>query len=283
MNLETMIRTASALPKGSAERMHLVAALKMAVAVTTKDFIDWVLATQKPMSGSNAQTFIQTMLGRKPDPAAEVDPGAAPSVIKCLVPLEVGQKVKVDRYKNKNTQNIEACEEYHDRGGKISAITPSGVMVQFYGGTADRPSASLTQEKRLFDGFMSGSASGLYRWTPRTDVQQTQITDKGFKKHLFEVVYLAKSKTGAVDKTRLEGIQNYLNNGPNRSNVYFTGTIVGFAISKKGQMYFRLSATQRTDPVTMSPGVGKLLYIGLAGKRPKGWEIEAAKLGIGST
>jgi hypothetical protein len=273
MNIELMVRTASALPEGDPERRLLVAALRVAVSPDTEDFVEWVLATQKPMTETEMVRFLEAKLGRTPTPAPAKGQSARKSG-----PLDIGEKVLVDKTKNTNTLNTDACEQYHNRVAQVSDKVGEGLVVQFYEGNNDTPSDTLTAEKQFFNGFASGSKTGLYRWTPRTDYQEHNVE----KKVLFEAVYLRGGTT--VDIRHTEQIEEYINKGTlqgeTRSTVYYTGVVGRFAENQQGEVYFGLSSMQRDQPVSINPKKGKLLYLGLAGKRPGGWKEEAIQLGL---
>jgi hypothetical protein len=275
MNLEHMIRTASALPEGSADRRALLAAIKVAIAPDTEDFVEWVLATQKPMSESEMVRFLEAKLGRTPDPAPAKGQSGRKSP---TTPLSVGEKVMVDKTKNANPLNTDACEQYHNRVAQIAEVTNEGLIVQFYRGNMDSWADELTGEKQLFNGFQSGQKSGLYRWTPKSAIVENS-TDK---KILFECVYLRGGTS--VDTRRMEQIEQYVEQGvlkgESRSTVYYTGLVGRFAENQQGEVYFGLVAQQRDVPTFINPKKGQLLYIGVAGKRPGGWMEEAVKLGL---
>jgi hypothetical protein len=275
MNLEHMIRTAAALPEGSADRRALLAAIKVAIAPDTEDFVEWVLATQKPMSESEMVRFLEAKLGRTPDPAPAKGQSGRKSP---TTPLSVGEKVMVDKTKNANPLNTDACEQYHNRVAQIAEVTNEGLIVQFYRGNMDSWADELTGEKQLFNGFQSGQKSGLYRWTPKSAIVENS-TDK---KILFECVYLRGGTS--VDTRRMEQIEQYVEQGvlkgESRSTVYYTGLVGRFAENQQGEVYFGLVAQQRDVPTFINPKKGQLLYIGVAGKRPGGWMEEAVKLGL---
>lgn len=274
MDITQMIRTASTLPKGSMERRQLLAAIKVAVSPDTEDFVEWVLATQKPMSESEVVRFLEAKLGRTPDPA----PAKGQSGRK-TGPLEIGEKVYVDRLKNTNTLNTDACEQYHNRVGTVSEKTPEGLVIQFYRGTKDIWSEELTNEKQLFNGFASGAKTGLFRYTPKSDYVESNVD----RKVMFECVYLRGGTS--FDPSRAEQIEQYVEQGvlkgESRSTVYYTGYVGRFAENQQGEIYFTLVAQQRdSTATTLNPKKGRLLYIGVIGKRPGGWKEEAIKLGL---
>ena len=273
MTLDQMIRTAAEMPKDHPDRRGLLAAIKVAVSPDTEDFVEWVLATQDPIPESAMVKFLEAKLGQSPEPAPAK--GAAP---RRTGDLEVGEKVLVDKTKNTNTLNTDACAMYHNRVGQISDVSPAGLVVQFYEGDNNNPSIKLTSEKQLFNGVASGKKTGLYRWTPRPDYQQSSP----YKKVLFEVVYLRGGTN--IDRRRMDVNEDYVNKGTlqgeNRSVVYYTGNVGRFAFNQEGEAYFTLSIAQRDTPTTFNPVKGKLLYIGVAGHRPGGWEDEAVKMGL---
>lgn len=274
MNLEQMIRTAATLPKDHPERQVLLASIKVAVAPDTEDFVEWVLATQDPITENAMSRFLEAKLGRTPDPAPEKGKSGRKTG-----PLEVGEKVLVDKLKNTNTLNTDACNQYHNRVGQVSEKTPEGLVIQFYEGNNNTPSDKLTPEKQLFNGFASGMKTGLLRWTPRTDYQETSVG----KKVLLEVVYLRGGTN--VDRRRMDVIEEYVDKGTlqgeNRSTVYYTGVVGKFAVNQQEETYFTLSTMQRDTATTFNPVKGKLLYIGVAGVgRPGGWKEEAISLGL---
>jgi hypothetical protein len=208
-------------------------------------------------------------------------PGAAPTRKSPKAPIEVGEKVKVDKNKNTNNLNSDACELYHNRIGQVADKTSSGLVIQFYEGDADVPSTTLSQERQFFNGFASGMSTGLYRWTFKSDSIEAAVA-RGFKKIIFEAVYLPKP--GAVDRTRMEDIEAYINKGTlqgeARSRVYFSGMITTFRENLDHEVFITLSATQRDEAGTnINPNDGKLLYIGIMGHRPQ-WQDEAVKLGL---
>lgn len=305
MNLERMIRTASELPEGSSARRDLIAAIKVAVSQDTVDFIEWVLATQDRMTEAETLKFLETKLGHPPTPAA---PKGEMSRTSPNAPLVVGEKVMVDRNTNTNTLNTDACEGYHNRVGQIDSVNSDGVVVAFYRGNADSWADELTGEKQLFiirkdrklksggpNVRQTGGETGLLRWTPKSNVMNQTMKTVGpprwsppnrpsVQRVLFECVYLRGGTS--IDPRRTEQIQEYVERGvsqgsADRSRIYYTGLVGRFALNKQGRLYFSFISQQRdTSHTMMSPTEGKLLYIGVAGKRPGGWKEEAVNLGL---
>lgn len=281
-DLSKNLRIASKLPKGHPRRLQIIASVleqvkasngttRTALSTDTEDFIEWVLATQDPMNPNSVQRFLESKSGREPKAPEDKKPAKKG-------PLAIGETVMIDKTKNVNPVNVDACEQYHNRVGTVDSNTSEGMVIAFYKGDTDRPSTELSGDKQFFDGLTSGKDTGVYRWTPRTDYMAgaTSMVQ-------FEAVYLRADQT-APDQRRMEVIEKYIEmgeqKGENRSRVYYSGPLVGFAYSKKGTMYFSLATSQRDYPVSMNPTEGKLLYIGILGKRPSGWKQDAIEKGL---
>lgn len=251
--------------------IHKHAGPKVALAKDTEDFIEWVLATQEKMNPNAVQRFLEQKLGREP-----VEP--IPGKKRNTGPLQKGETVLVNARNNTNPLNVDACEAYHNRVGMVEDVGDGGLTIAFYTGNAETPSTTLSGDKHFFDGVQSGKKSGLYRWTPKTTYQEHAVG----KKVLLEVVYLRAGQR--VDQRSIEQIERYVDlgeqKGENRSRVYYTGLVGKFAYGKDGDMYFALSSQQRDRPTFISPAKGKVLYIGVAGRRPAGWKQEAVEMGL---
>lgn len=280
----TMIRKAHSLPKGSDERREILATLKEAdlakeaMSKGTEDFIEWVLMTQQdnPWSQNQVQRFLEAKTGREPTPA----PAKGQSKMK-RGPLQEGEKVRVDARKlaDGGQNDPDLVAQYDNRVGVIDKVTPEGLLVKFYQGDKDRPSDELSGDKHLFIGFASGKKTSLYRWTPKSVMDERP----GGQGTQFEAVYF-RNKGGKVDTRRVEEVEAYVDRGSqrgeSRSKVYYSGYLAKFAFNQKGQLYFRLNAQQRVDWTSLNPKQGKLIYLGVMNKRPPGWKQEAAELGI---
>ena len=275
-----LIKLASSLPVGSDERRSILSTLtereasteKVAISKDTEDFIEWVLATQSKMNPDAVQRFIEQKTGREPKQPSEKRPARRG-------PLQEGETVLVNARNNTNPLNVDACDAYHNRVGMVEKVGTEGLTIAFYKGDAERPSTELSGDKQFFDGLTSGKKSGLYRWTPKPAYAEGAGSGS---RVMFEVVYLRKGQS--VDQRSMEQIEKYIEmgeqRGESRSRVYYSGSISTFAISQKGQMYFGVAAQQRDRPTFMNPTDGKVLYIGLLGKRPSGWMRDAVSMGL---
>ncbi len=248
-------------------RKHLLPLLKEAsvpkeaLAKDTEEFIAWVLASNKTIPIDSFRNFVERVTGWEPE-----QPGmGAP---KKTGALAEGEKVLVDKYQNTNPLNVDEAEQYHGRVGYIKNRTDTGLVVQFYKPDSDVVDSGVIA---VFDGFVSGKATGLYRWTPKADIQE------GAHGALVEIVYLKGGQTPPPQRD-MDALQKYIETGlargEQRSEVYYTGYIAKFAYSKEGKLYIMLSAHQRDRPTTLSVEKGRVLYIGLAGRRPGGWKAD---------
>jgi hypothetical protein len=265
-----VIRLASQYPKGHPYRQQLLATLgKVAIRPETEAFITWALQKDDRWSASATQKFVEKVTGEEP-----IQPVDAPTPKRG--PLEVGEKVLCDRYRNTNPQNVDECEQYHDRVGLVKDRTAEGLTVQFYIKDTDQLDAGAVAS---FNGNQSGKATGLYRWTPKADYQEGAVG----RKALVECVYL-RGGTQQPPQRDIDALKVYvergLARGEHRSDIYYTGYVGKFAYNQQGQVYFVLSSQQRDRPTAINPVVGKVLYIGLAGRRPGGWLDEARSMGI---
>lgn len=264
-----LIRVASRFPAGHPNRVAILDLLqgrtpKKAVSSETESFVQWVLATKTPMNPGQVQRFLEQKLGRTPTEASD-----SPASKKKTGPLEKGETVQVNSYKNTNPLNVDACKTYHNRIGFIDDVGSDGVTVAFYKGDSDNPSDIPSGDKQFFSGKTSGKDSGLYRWTSRPQYQERAVE----KRIGFELVYFAEKPN--LDRRSLEQIQEYVERGmakgESRDRAYLTGQVGTFAFNKSGEMYFGFMAQQRDRPTSINPSKGQLLYIGVLGQRPSGW------------
>lgn len=259
------LRTAAALPVGDPQRTRILAALdpmsKVAIKQETEAFIAWALQNNDRMSPSQVQRFIEKVTGNDP-----IQPAAAPKPKRG--PLEVGEKVIVDNYRNKNSLNTDACEDHHDQVGTVDGKTVDGLTVRFE-----------NNQTAYFEGHQSGNSTGLYRWTSKADYQEGAVS----KKALVELVYLRGSVRPPPQRD-IDALQEYVERGmakgEHRSDIYYTGYVGKFAYNKQGEVYFTLSSQQRDRPTSINPTKGQMLYIGYAGRRPGGWKADAESMGI---
>ena len=113
---------------------------------------------------------------------------------------------------------------------------------------------------------------------------------------LMEVIYMKEPGKAPVRKKQELQAINYLGRGgqgEQRSLNYYTGSCYGWRLNKQGQPYFEIGTQQRFQidgtgcgkkpwdgprPTSFNPVKGKVLYIGLLGHRPRGWEQKFAQI-----
>jgi hypothetical protein len=235
---------------------------KEAFSPQSEDFLRWCFLRWKELNESD----VQRILGKYGVPLIEKGPSRSG-------PLTEGELVRVDKDANTNEQNVDECNLYHGLVGKVVAVTSKGISLQFDGG-----------QIAFFDGLKAGKSTGLYRHTP----MGAGVSEEA-RGRVFEILYLkdpnAKKPNPANVKHRMDEIQKYVDagsgKGENRSVNYYTGSVANMAISKEGNLYFLMHPVQRNEPTAISPKKGTVLYLGMVGQRPGGWESDLAEMSIG--
>jgi hypothetical protein len=259
------------LPSDNPVRRSLIALLKEAFNKETAAFVAWALTKDDKWEESKVQRTLEKITGKAAEPLGGGG-GGSPK----RGPLAVGETVRADAHENTNAANVDECKQYHDRVGVVQSKTNEGVTVQFYRkDTMDLEPGAVA----FFDGMITGRATGLYRWTPKPEMFEGIE-----KKILLEVVYL-RGGTRPPSQTNMEAFREYIQkglaHGEQREEVYYSGYFNRLGFNKKdGDFYFNMLIQQRPYPVTFSPNKGKILYIGVAGHRPSGWQHEAEEWGL---
>lgn len=223
---------------------------RQAVADSTTQLVLWAQLRAQPLSQAKVQEFLEK----------QGIPMVVQSSPSKTGKLRSGELVIVDKNENTNDMNVDECELWHDKAGRVQALTDSGVTVQFDSG-----------ELVHFDGQSTGKSTGLYRHTPRG----SGVEDKNV---LIEIVYERNPK-GVTRPTRMENIDEYLakgeDRGEDRSRNYYSGNVAKMGISKEGNLFFLMYPAQRAGkPTAISPAKGSVLYIGRPQARPGGWRKE---------
>ena len=238
-------------------RASLQAEGKLAFMDDTSDFVQWALWKNDRKNAMEVQKFLER-LGLELYVPVEGGPGPKRG------PLDVGESVMVDKTKNTNSSNVDACEKWHEQFGDVDQVNDDSVVVKMRNGT-----------KVQFMGTASGAATGLYRKREAQDYPgRAQI----------EVVYLRPEGAKPPSKARQDMVEKYvekgLQKGEQRVEIYYTGIPTRMALGKANGFYFGLRSTQRSlqygggDDTLMNPTTGKVLYIGVLNRRPGGWRAE---------
>lgn len=178
-------------------------------------------------------------------------------------PLQVGESVYADKYKNTNEMNTDICARYHLQMGQVEKVEADAVIVRF-------------EDNRLVrfeGGNKAGRDIGLYRGIPATVVEQRPTG-----RAAIEVVYISDKNAKAPSKTSVEQVLAYVEagelKGEKRNKSYFSGLCLKQSEGEKGY-YFTIFSQQRDRfPRSMNPKLGTLLYVGRLGGRPGGWKAE---------
>lgn len=218
----------------------------------TADFVAWTLATQKPIPTSRVIDFLERH---------GVDLSVR-SESKRGVPLAEGEWVEVQA-NNAPGDLQDLLQPFHLVKGTIDKVEGNDVVVSFDNG----------KKLRVPGGTESGKASGLYR---------TSVLDTAKGMAHVEVVYLAANEHPPT-QVQLEVVKQYvdrgMSQGEDRAEIYYTGYVPSYMVSKEGKPYFMMWSQQRGGrPRALSPDKGTVLYIGLVGRRPGSWVAEFDRL-----
>lgn len=239
---------------------------KVAYNEDTKRFVAWCVDRNEKHSESKTETMVERLSGKAPlAPKPKGQSGRKTGNLK------VGEMVKLDKYKCSSSANQPFCDKYNysDREsyGVVTRVESDGLLVQMH----DKNDRKLGSPI-LLEGLKSGKKYGIYRHTPMARIGSTGPSRSGT---ILEVVYL-RGGNNPPSMSDQQAFAQYINNGvsqgESRESIYYTGRLTRFAISQKGQVYFQIQPDQRNRPTTINPQIGTLLYVGLAGSRPGGWE-----------
>lgn len=223
-------------------RPYLLPILQKTAGQDTVEFVTWVLQNQDPVPESRVIEFLERMGIEKTE--------RGPS--KAGQPIAEGEHIEIQA-NNAPGDLQDLLQPFHLMKGLVIKVDGDAIICK------------MDNQKilRVPGGVNSGKASGVYR---------TSVLDsaKGMK-HI-EVVYLAANErppTHAQTAIVEQYVEKGLAQGEERSEIYYTGYVSSYMISKDGNPYFMMWSQQRGGrPRTLSPSKGKVMYIGLVGKRP---------------
>lgn len=226
----------------------------------TARFVAWAVNRGKKYDKRGVETTVEKLSGKAPlEPPAK---GASKSK---RGPLQVGEMVKLDKYKCANEANQDICDShnYADREeyGVITRIDGGDCLVQMF----DKRKRKIGGIIRL-EGNKSGKSTGMYRHTPMARIGSSERSGT-----LLEVVYIGSGDNPpsmSDQQSFAQYIRNGVKEGENRESIYFTGRLLKFAFNQKGGIYFVMQADQRSRPVSINPEKGTLLYVGKQNSRP---------------
>lgn len=245
-------------------RPDLLPLLKTAISRDTTDFIEWVKATQPPWPEQAIRSFLQAVLGVaiSPPRTKRVGPRFQP-----------GDRVEIFAKKHKDPATLAVYDEFDGKIGTVESTDGMDALVRFDSG----PPAPVRMPNAL-----KPRGVGIYKYTPPYTLEGSAEV---------EFVYYAEKRPTQEAKEIVEHYMQRSKPYEQRSENYYTGHVVFASTNKQGQLYFQTFPQQRIRvdpkseagfrPRTVNPEKGDLLYIGLKGKRPRGWqkELEAIRSG----
>lgn len=238
---------------------------KVAIKTDTEDFIQWVFNTQGEKSVAEVAKFVNNVLHVETQPAKEIDPNAVKGPR-----YQKGDQVEIRADKHTDPATKAVYDQYNGKIGTVTETDGLDALVEFKAGSAPV----------RFPGALKPRGVGIYAYTPAFVIEGSAM---------LEMVYLP-DPTSKPSKDALAEVEVYVGGGrPNekRHGRYYTGSCFKAAIGGKG-FYFSCFPQQRTrvDPASeanflprsFNPHTGKVLYLGLLGKRPPEWKKQLAAI-----
>lgn len=225
------------------------------LAGNSGDFARWAITTLNPLTETEVEAFLRGRLGMEIRSPRTTRPGPR---------FQVGDSVIIRGDKHADPKTAAPYNLYNGKVGRVVEATPTAVGVRFN-----------TGEEVAFEGAQKARGVGMYRYT----APFTMVGSPGV-----EMVYLAAAEDISPDQKVT--VEKYLGGGrgEKRSGNYYSGHIFNALYNQAGQVYFTVFSHQRIDvdpqseggaqPRSFNPLKGKMVYIGLLGKRPRGWENE---------
>lgn len=276
---QRLIRVASQLPKGSAERRQVLALLapatlrsKVAVNAKTQDFVEWVVNTDPaPMTEAEVVKFLKGTLRMDIKPPMPKREGPR---------FQAGDRVQVKKDKHKDEATSGPYIEFNGKIGTVVAVVKNE-----QGGKYDDALVKMDSgptEPVRFVGALAPRNVGLFKYTPAFVMEGSVAV---------EMVYYMDAEADVKEEQAVV-VEQYMNRarkGEKRSMNYYTGHLFNARLNQAGQVYFQMFPQQRVevDPESeagflarsFNPSKGKVLYIGrLNTDRPSGWEQELGKM-----
>lgn len=269
---QRLIRVASQLPVGSAERRQVLALLapdtlrsKVAVNQKTQDFVEWVVNTDPvPMTEAEIVKFVKGTLRMEIKPPIQKREGPR---------FQAGDRVQVKKDKHKDEATSGPYIEFNGKIGTVVGVDGQDALVKMDSGPS---------EPVRFIGALKPRGVGLFKYTPAFVMEGSVAV---------EMVYYMDAEADVKEEQAVV-VEQYMGRarqGEKRSMNYYTGHLFNARLNQAGQVYFQMFPQQRVevDPESeagflarsFNPSKGKVLYIGrLNTDRPSGWEKELEKM-----
>jgi len=223
------------------------------------DFARWALSNlTDPLPEAEIRSFITHKLGL--EIKAPRKPRGGPR-------FQVGDEILIKKDKHKNAETAAVYEKFHGKVGEVIEADSTGVTVKF-----------KTGGEGVFPDAQKLRGVGIYKYLPPFVVQGSPA---------MEMVYLAEEKE--INDEQKVIVDKYLSNGRTqaRSGNYYSGFAFSASVNQGGQVYFSVFPQQRVEvdpesergflPRSFNPTKGQVVYMGLLGKRPLGWDKQWAQ------
>jgi len=236
---------------------------KVALAKETQDFVEWVINTQEPLPEARIERFLTSTLGLEIKPPIKKREG--PRFIE-------GDRVEVRADKHKDEATIAPYVEFNGKTGVVTSTDNFDALVQLDSGSSAPVRFPLALKPR---------GVGLMKYTPPFVMEGS---DK------IEMIYFAdpEAKITEEQQVTVTKYKERARGEEKRSANYYTGHIFSARTNASGQVYFQTfpQQRQRVDPSaeggfqvrSFNPVKGKVLYMGVFGRRPSSWKKDLEKL-----
>ena len=232
--------------------------LRKAINESTSDFVKWVVLTQSPWDRVQTIHFLKRL-------GLEISP---PTKKRTGLRFQVGDLVIIKKDKHKDPLTAGPYVEYNGKLGTVTDIDEHDVLVSLK--SVGGPPVRFRDAQRK-------TGVGIFRYTPAFTMEGSPAV---------EIIY--KRGGEAVSEEQKVIVDKYLEGGPNRVGYYYSGHIFNARLNEKGEVYFTVFSQQRIEwdpdseasflPRAFNPAKGEVLYMGILGKRPTGWEQNLEEL-----
>ena len=276
---QRLIRVASQLPQGSAERRQVLALLtpasmrnKVAVNAKTQDFVEWVVNTDPvPMTEAEIEKFVKSTLRMEIKPPIQKREGPR---------FQEGDRVQVKADKHKDEATSGPFIDYNGKLGTIVKVVKNERGLKYDDALVHLDSGPPVPVR--FEGALAPRGVGLMKYTAAFVMEGSVAV---------EMVYYMDAEADVKEEQAVV-VEQYMNRarkGEKRSMNYYTGHLFNARLNQAGQVYFQMFPQQRVEvnpeseggflARSFNPSKGKVLYVGrLNTDRPSGWEKELEEM-----
>lgn len=230
-------------------------ARKEATAEETLQLIEWAILRNEPWNGNMMAKFFEQKFGWQPKWKNQ----------QSELRWEQGQECIFERSNCKDEMLMDVVSEHDGKTGMVEETEKSNRDLENPGGEPGDIIVDLDSggKVRVPHGQRKKN-SGL------------KTPDTGFGGAKVEFVYFS-DPSYSPDPDRQQQVDEYLERQEGRSENYYSGTPMGGPKeNKSGKLYLTVDTDQRGF-TAINPAKGKLLYMGVLGKRPSGLQQDIEK------